>query len=110
MDTNLSNVQTFQIITVYAAYIILILSAICIILMLVSIFKQGDERREHILLKTCTHTFLIYTGILFADAFYTIFFEKSGGFTIENTPIISLCLIAVLFTVSLLVNKRKYGN
>lgn len=110
MTTNLTNVQTFQLVTVYAAYIILILSAVCTIFMLISIFKKGDERRKHILLKTCTHTFLIYTGALFLDAIYTIFFEKHSNFIIENTPIISLGLIAILFTICLFVNKRKYGN
>ncbi len=110
MDTNLSDVQTFQIVTVYAAYIILILSAVCTVFMLISIARQGDERRKHILLKTCTHTFLIYTGILFVDVIYTIFFEKYGNFAVENTPIVSLGLIAILFTISLSVNKRRYGN
>lgn len=110
MDTNLSNAQTFQIVTVYAAYAILILSAVCTAFMLISITRQGDERRKHILLKTCTHTFLIYIGILFVYVIYTIFFGKYSNFIIENTPIVSLGLIAILFTVSLFVNKRKYGN
>lgn len=110
MDTNLSNVQTFQILTVDAACVFLILSTICTIFMLISISKHGDERRKHILSKTYTHTFLIYTGILFVDVVYTIFFEKYSNFVIENTPIITLGLIAILFTISLFVNKRKYGN
>ena len=110
MDTNLANAQTFQIAAVYTAYILLILSAVCTAFMLISIAKQGDERRRHILLKTCSHTFLIYTGILLVEVIYTIFFEKYSNFTIESIPIMSLGLIAVIFTSSLLVIKRRYGN
>lgn len=110
MDTNLANVQNFQLITVYTVYGFLILSVICTVFMLISISKQGDERRKHILSKTCTHTFLIYTGILFTEVIYTMFFEKISNFILENSPIISLGLVAILFTINLFVNKRKYGN
>ncbi|MFR4162086.1 hypothetical protein QJR30_05770 [Paraclostridium sordellii] len=78
--------------------------------MLISISKQGDERKKYILSKSCTQSFLVYTGILFIDVIYTIFLEKYSNFGIENTPIVSLGLISIIFTVSIFINKRKYGN
>ncbi|QYE99652.1 hypothetical protein KZ987_06060 [Paraclostridium sordellii] len=110
MDTNLSNVQMFQLYSVYFAMIFLVVSFICSIFMLISISKQGDERKKYILSKSCTQSFLVYTGILFIDVIYTIFFEKYSNFVMENTPIVSLGLISIIFTVSIFINKRKYGN
>ncbi|TAN68475.1 hypothetical protein WS9_005870 [Paraclostridium sordellii 8483] len=110
MGTNLSNIQMFQLYSVYFAMIFLVVSFICSIFMLISISKQGDERKKHILSKSCTQSFLVYTGILFIDVIYTIFFEKYSNFVMENTPIVSLGLISIIFTVSIFINKRKYGN
>ncbi|MBO3443434.1 hypothetical protein [Clostridium sp. CCUG 7971] len=110
MDTNLSNVQMFQLYSVYFAMIFLVVSAICSIFMLISVSRQGDERKKYILSKTCTQSFLVYTGILVIDVIYTIFFEKYSNFVMENTPIVSLGLISIIFTVSIFINKRTYGN
>lgn len=110
MDTNLSNVQMFQLYSVYLAMMFLVVSVICSIVMLISVSKQGDERKKYILSKTCTQSFLIYTGILFIDVIYTVFFEKYSNFVIENTPIVSLGLISIIFTISIFINKRKYGS
>ncbi|OCN00881.1 hypothetical protein A7X67_10595 [Clostridium sp. W14A] len=110
MSSNLSNIQTFQMVIIYAIYIFLIVSVICTIIMLVSIFRQGDERRKYILSRTCTHTFLICTGILFLDVIYTVFFERYTHFTVQNMPVFYLGIVAIVFTISLFVNKRKHGN
>ncbi|WP_207737144.1 hypothetical protein [Paraclostridium sordellii] len=100
----------FQLYSVYFAMTFLVVSFICSIFMLISISKQGDERKKYILSKSCTQSFLVYTAILFIDVIYTIFFEKYSNFVMENTPIISLGLISIIFTVSIFINKRKYGN
>ncbi|WP_242854221.1 hypothetical protein [Paraclostridium sordellii] len=100
----------FQLYSVYFAMTFLIVSFICSIFMLISISKQGDERKKYILSKSCTQSFLVYTTILFIDVIYTIFFEKYSNFVMENTPIVSLGLISIIFTVSIFINKRKYGN
>ena len=110
MSTNLSNAQTSQLIIVYSIFIFLIISVLCTIIMLISIFRKGDERRKYILSKTCTHTFLICTGILLADVIYTVFLEKIVRFSVGNIPIFYLGLVAIVFTISLFVNKRKYGS
>jgi|LSQX01.3.fsa_nt_gb hypothetical protein len=70
MSTDLLNAQAFQMTIVHAMLIFLIISAICIVIMLISISKQGDERRKFILSKTYKHTFLISIGILLADVSY----------------------------------------
>lgn len=110
MGSNLAGAQTWQIVAVYAAYAFLVLGAVCLIFMLAAVFRQGDERRSYILTKTCTHTFLIYTAIVFVMGMYALFFQKYHNFSMESTPVASLSLIAILFTGSLFLNKRKYGN
>ena len=108
MEANLSNVQASVILTV--VFIFLIISAVCTIIMLISIFKKGDERRKYILAKTCTHTFLICAGILLVDVIYTLFFEKYTCFSVGSKPILYLGAVAIVFTISLFMNKRRYGN
>jgi uncharacterized membrane protein len=99
MSTDLLNAQAFQMTIVYAMLIFLIISAICIVIMLISISKQGDERRKFILI-----------GILLADVSYTLFLERFTHFYIEDTPILYLGVVAIVFTISLFVNKQKHGN
>ena len=110
MSTDLLNAQAFQMTIVYAMLIFLIISAICIVIMLISISKQGDERRKFILSKTYKPTFLISIGILLADVSYTLFLERFTHFYIEDTPILYLGVVAIVFTISLFVNKQKHGN
>lgn len=110
MDTNLSGAQNFTMILAYIILIFFIVSIICTGYMLFSLIKKGDERKKHILTKSCTQTLLIYIGILFIDLIYTILFENNGGFYMENASVLSLGILSIIFTMSLFFNKRKYGN
>jgi hypothetical protein len=41
---------------------------------------------------------------------YTIFLEKYTHFSIDNVPIFYLGVVAIVFTISLFMDKRKHGN
>jgi phosphatidylserine synthase len=110
VNSGFSGDSGFQVFLEQAAYVFLILSAVCTVIMLVSLFRCGDERRKYILGRTCTHTFLIYTGVLAVDVIYTVFFEKYSHLFLERSPVLALGFIAVVFTISLFLNKRKSGN
>lgn len=110
MDTNLSGAQNFTTILAYGILVFFIVSIICTGVMLFSLIKKGDERKKYILARSCTQTLLIYIGVLFIDVIYTIFLESNGGFYIENSSILSLGILSIIFTISLFLNKRKYGN
>ncbi|GIO23023.1 hypothetical protein [Oceanobacillus sp. J11TS1] len=74
--------------------------------LLYQLSKSGDERKEFIKMKTMADTFLITVGVLLIDT--VVSFVNDG--TATNSPIIFLFVIAIVFLISLLINKRKFGD
>ena len=78
---------------------------------LLSLAKQGDERKNFIQSKAMSQSFIIVVGVLIieiGDALYTGFIkgEKMEGVN----PFTLLFVISIVFFVSLLINKKKYGD
>lgn len=95
-----------------ALYILLFfmaVSLICAVLMVVSLAKGGDERRKFILSKACTAAFIIYCVKLIIDVLCVLLI-KNSLFAVEYSPIFSLGILSIVFTVCLFVYKRKYGD
>lgn len=109
MNPNISDIPTYQLAAVSILSIFLVLSLLCSGIMLVSLVRRGDERKNYILMRTCTQTFLAVLGIMLAEILYSVFLEHSIGFRIEDTAVFGLGITAVLFTVLLFVNKKKYS-
>lgn len=110
MDTHLSTITTGELWFFYGFLAALLVLAGCIVWMLVSLARQGDERRRYILSQTCTKTFLVWVAVLLIDVAYALIFGNRADFTIQSHPLLDLGVIALLFTVILFWQKRRYGN
>lgn len=80
-------------------------------LLILSLSKQGDERNSFIKSKSMSQTFLIMVGFLIikiGESLYVTF--VSGGKVDGINPFIILAVISVVFLISLILNKKKYGD
>ena len=93
-------------------FFIFILSMFVVIgLLLVSIAKQGDERKKLIQTKTMTYTFVSVVGLLVFEIFesiYVVFVKEMKPEGIN--PFTLLVTISVVFLIILLYNKKKFGD
>ena len=92
------------------ATLFLLVSLICSAVMLVTTFKKGDERGAHILSGACRSTVKWYAIFLILAFCYHTFLEKRTNFAVEGGAVLYLGVLAVIFTIFLLVNQRRYGG
>lgn len=90
--------------------VLFLASLICIGIMLFTMIKRGDERKQYIISKSSTMTLAIYVVMMIIDVLYTFFVERSGGFAIESSPLITLVIISIIFCITFFCNLRKYGK
>ena len=90
---------------------VLLGAIVTIVLLLVSLARQGDERRRMIRDRACICTFYISLGVLIADTLRSAILVYVDGME-SNTlhPFVLLTIIALVFAVALAVFKRKYGG
>lgn len=82
---------------------------VLIILFLVSLSKQGDERYEHIKTKAMVNSFYATVGALLGKLCLSIFnIGNQPNRVISNLSL--LIVVAIVFLVSLGWQKRKYGG
>lgn len=83
--------------------------AICTLL--ISLAKQGDERKNFIQSKAMAQSFLVVVGVLVIYIGGTLYktFTNNGAIKGLN-PFIFLFVISIVFFVALLINKKKYGD
>ena len=93
--------------SVGAAIFLIVILAICAldIAMLISLVKPGDERKMTILWKTSTYTFTVVVAWLFLDVVANFI----RGYQPIN-PFTMLTVIAILYFIVLLYQKRKHGG
>ena len=75
------------------------------IAMVVSLLKPGDERKKLILWKTSTYTFSVVVAWLLLD----VILNFIRGYEPIN-PFSMLSVIAVMYFITLLYQKRKHGG
>jgi hypothetical protein len=92
----------------------LIFFAICIILIvttLVSLPKLGDERTIYIKMKAQSYTFTVVMGLLSLEVIESIYVTTWTDRSYEGVnPISFLVAISVIYLISLLFSKKKYGG
>lgn len=92
----------------------LIIFAICIILIvttLVSLPKLGDERTIYIKMKAQSYTFTVVIGIISLEIFESIYVTTWTDGSYEGiSPVSFLVTISVIYLISLLFSKKKYGG
>lgn len=80
-----------------------------IIVFLVSLSKQGDERFEHIKNKAIVNSFYATIAALLGKLCLAIFsMDTQSNSVISNLSL--LIVVAIIFLASLVWQKRKYGG
>ncbi|MCM2980072.1 hypothetical protein SFC57_10530 [Niallia circulans] len=92
----------------------LIIFAICTLLIvtnLVSLPKLGDERAIYIKMRAQSYTFVVVIGILLLEIIESIYVTTWTNSHYEGMkPFSLLVTISVIYLISLLLSKRKYGG
>ena len=92
----------------------LIILAICLILIvttLVSLPKLGDERTNYIKMKAQSYTFTVVIGIVLLEIIESIYLAAWTDSSYEGmNPFSFLVAISVIYLISLLLSKKKYGG
>lgn len=99
----------YQTIIVICLWIFLLVSLFCSIILLIELFKKGDERVKFILSKTCMNTVKLYVPFILVAFIYNTFFERFTNFSIRDIPVIYIGVFAIIFTITLFRNKKIHG-
>lgn len=88
----------------------LIINAILIILTLISLPKLGDERKNFIKMKAQSYTFTVVIGITLLKIIENTYRTIWGNGVFEGiNPLSHLTAISIIYLISLLFFKKKYG-
>ncbi|MFV0560832.1 MAG: hypothetical protein ACK5NA_08960 [Enterococcus sp.] len=91
----------------FSAFLVVIGVIICLdIAMVISLIRKGDERRQMIVWKSSTYTLLVTVSVLLLDICESAITQKYSGVN----PTIFLTVIAVIYFITLLLYKKKYGD
>ena len=103
MSTNLA-------LALFAVFLIAVISII--IIMFVSLTKQGDERRKMIVEKASAQTFAVTVLYLLFCIAKNIYKVVSGTDMAPEgmNPFVTLTVIAVIYMFELIYHKKKYGD
>lgn len=99
----------YQVIIVSCLWVFMVVSLICSVYMLIEIFRKGDERANFILMRTSINTVKVYLIFLLITFVYNTFLERYTNFIIRDNSIIYICVLALIFTIMLFINKKKHG-
>ena len=92
----------------------LFILAICLILIvttLVSLPKLGDERTKYIKMKAQSYTFTVVIGVVLLEIIESIYLTTWTDSSYEGmNPFSFLVAISVIYLISLLLSKKKYGG
>lgn len=89
------------------AFLIFLLALIIIdILMIVSLLKTGDERRQLIVWKASSFTLLVVVGTLVMDVVESIVRAE----VMLINPFVKLSVTAMVYFLTLLFYRKRYGD
>ncbi|MBM6829915.1 hypothetical protein H9X85_10215 [Anaerotignum lactatifermentans] len=74
--------------------------------MILSLLKQGDERRQLMVWKASTFTLLVLTLTFICDIVRSILHAEP----MTINPFVKLSTTAIMYTISLLYFKKQYGD
>ena len=82
-----------------------------IVAMVVSLARQGDERRRMIVAKAGLNTLCVVVAYLFFCVVEGVVVSVRGGAPAEDLdPFVTLVVIAMIYAAQLFYFKRKYGD
>ncbi|MGG0187241.1 hypothetical protein [Bacillus rhizoplanae] len=87
---------------------------VCGILIFVASFSQkGDERRKFINAKAQSYVFIVVVGMLILEVARSIYLTIQGNTSYNGngiSPIVFLTVISIIYLVTLLIYRKKYGD
>ncbi len=89
---------------------ILVLLVLLIVVFLFFLSKQGDERFKHIKTKAMANSFIATVGALVVKLCYAILNPDAQPVNGTLSNLSLLITIAIIFLISLVWQKRKYGG
>ena len=101
-------IQTHQNLFLGLLLLFLVASLICTVVMIVTLVKKGDERKEFFVKKSALTALVVGIIFLTINIIWNIFFEKNSSIGFEDNPIIYIGIISIAFNISYLINMRKY--
>lgn len=75
--------------------------------------QKGDERRKFINMKAQSYAFIVVMGALILEVAQTIYLTIQGNTSYNGSgisPLVFLSVISVIYLVTLLIYKKKYGD
>ena len=90
-----------------------ILLVVGLFIFIAPMIQKGDERKRFIYSKAQSYAFMVVIGMLLLEVAKSIFLTTQGnnsdkGFVIS--PIMFLTVISVIYLVTLLIYRKKYGD
>ncbi|WP_019743446.1 hypothetical protein [Bacillus altitudinis] len=90
-----------------------ILLVVGLFIFIAPMIQKGDERKRFIYSKAQSYAFMVVIGMLLLEVAQSIFLTTQGnhpdkGFGIS--PIMFLTVISVIYLVTLLIYRKKYGD
>ncbi|ENH97653.1 hypothetical protein J416_04386 [Gracilibacillus halophilus YIM-C55.5] len=93
--------------------VILLISGVFVFL--APFFQKGDERRKFINSKAQSYAFTVIIGMLIISVVRSIYLTIQGntsynGDYVEGSPISFLSVTLIVYLITLLVYRKKYGD
>lgn len=102
--------QTVHATAFFVVYWCLVLLMIGLVAnLLISIAQKGDERKTYIKTKAMANAFLILLGVLLLNVIWTMY-RMIIGQAGSPYPFVYLFIVSLVFLISLIFNKKKYGD
>ncbi|MFJ7744635.1 hypothetical protein [Peribacillus sp. NPDC097295] len=81
-----------------------------IVILVASSSKKGDERRKFINTKAQSYVFIVVTAVLIIDVAESIYRTILGNTQDGISPLVFLTLILIIYLLTLLTYRKKYGD
>lgn len=90
---------------------IFLLTVTLIVFFLYSLSKQGDERKNHIKQKAMSQTFAVIVGVLIIEIGVSVYASMTNNSGTNGlNPFTFLVTITIVYFVTLLINKKRFGG
>ncbi|QHT47957.1 hypothetical protein QRD89_15980 [Halobacillus sp. ACCC02827] len=84
-----------------------------ILIFVAPMFQRGDERRKFIHTKAQSYAFIVVIGVLILEVAQSLYLTIDGNASYNGngiSPIMFLTVISVIYLVTLLIYRKKYGD
>ncbi|CAI7727237.1 MULTISPECIES: hypothetical protein [Bacillus] len=90
-----------------------ILLVVGLFIFIAPMIQKGDERKRFIYSKAQSYAFMVVIGMLLLEVAKSIFLTTQGNHSDKGvgiSPIMFLTVISVIYLVTLLIYRKKYGD